>query len=140
MENKETEVATAMFRVYTSCCKLSCFPLSKRSIFFPKCVKAILKPCENLCEQMHIKEGGIVVNSLGKLLEKACCHFGSILPLNNVGNSNVCVLSTRGFCCLSDDWRAAKTGPAHSSPSQAQVMFFCLFLPANNRASVYLLL
>lgn len=25
---------------------------------------------ENLCEEMHIKEGGIVVNSLGTLLKK----------------------------------------------------------------------
>lgn len=94
------------------------------------CSKPILQTCENACEQMHITEGGTVVNYFGKLLKHL--HFGSILPQNHIAHFNVCVLSTRDFCCLSDDWMAAKFGPAHSSHSQAQVMFFCSFPFANN--------
>lgn len=43
----------------------------------------------------------------------------------------VCVSTTRDFCCLSEDWRAANAGPAHSSHNQAQVMFFHSFSFAN---------
>lgn len=36
---------------------------------FSECVKPILQTCENICEQTGLKEGGIVVNSFGKLLK-----------------------------------------------------------------------
>lgn len=69
-----------------------------------------------------------------KLL-KHLLHLGSVLLLNHIVHLNVCVRvcvsTTGGFCCLSEDWRAAKAGSAHSSHNQAQVMFFCSFSFAN---------
>lgn len=52
----------------------------------------------------------------------------------------MCFLSTRHFCCQSDNWRTAKIRPSYSSHSQAQVMSFSSFSFANNWGSVYLLL
>lgn len=100
------------------------------------CENPFLRTCEDICEQKGFKEGRKkqLLILLAKLAEKT---LSVILAASSRRTRLeiqmcVCVLSTRDFCCLSDDWRGANIGSAHSSrrqPPEMCTLFFFAHLP-----------
>lgn len=126
--------------LWSTICKLfsRVLLLRKKSVFlnmwYPFC-----KDVKTFCEQTGVNEGRIVVNSFGKLLKTLAVMLAASSHRIRL-EIYVCVLTTKNFCCLSDDWRVAKNEPAHSSPSQPQAMctlFFCSF-PARVNTTMFI--